>query len=111
MKFKHPHTDTYGTCDLYVIKLEANPADTKVIKEYENHLKKADTAKKMMYSAMTEALMPGTVLYVVVMDLQKVLFLPALIHSKMFYSRQLSVYNLYFHIVILVTQSCVCETN
>ncbi len=97
-KFKCSHTDTCSTCDLHVIKLEVNPADTKIIKEYENHLKIAETAKNMLYSVMSEAPMSGSVVNVVAMDLQKVLFLPTLTRSKMFYSRQLSVYNLYFHV-------------
>ncbi len=98
LKFKRPHTDTCGTCDKFKIQREATPTDLKIITLSEQHLQKAEAARKMMYNAMAESQMPDSEVYVLSLDLQKVLFVPTLTHSKMFYSRQLAVYNLCFHI-------------
>ncbi len=46
---------------------------------------------------MQESREPGATTFVVAIDLEKVLFVPTLTHSQMYYSRQLSVYNLCIH--------------
>jgi len=47
---------------------------------------------------MKEAQEPNSDMLVLCMDLEKVLFVPTLTHSQMYYSRQLSVYNLCLHV-------------
>jgi len=68
------------------------------IKEKELHLRKAEKAKTMMYNNIKDAQEPNSDMLVLCMDLEKVLFVPTLTHSQMYYSRQLSVYNLCLHV-------------
>lgn len=77
------------------------------IKHKELHLRKADMAKTMMYKNMKDAQEPNSDTLVLCMDLEKVLFVPTLTHSQMYYSRQLSVYNLCLHVGD-TGKSCMC---
>jgi len=73
-------------------------AGLNAIKQKELHLRKAEKAKTMMYKDMNDAQEPNSNTLVLCMDLEKVLFVPTLTHSQMYYSRQLSVYNLCIHV-------------
>lgn len=99
LSFKRPRTDTCMTCDrLHMQGKDKTIAGLNAIKQNELHLRKADKAKTMMYKNMKDAQEPNSDTLVLCMDLEKVLFVPTLTHSQMYYSRQLSVYNLCLHV-------------
>ncbi|CAI6357776.1 unnamed protein product [Macrosiphum euphorbiae] len=99
LSFRRPRTDTCMTCDrLHMIGKDIRIVGLNAIKEKELHLRKADKAKTMMYYNMKDAQEPNSDMLVLCMDLEKVLFVPRLTHCQMYYSRQLSVYNLYLHV-------------
>lgn len=99
LSFKRPRTDTCMTCDrLHMQGKDKTIAGLNAIKQKELHLRKADKAKTMMYKNMKDAQEPNSDTLVLCMDLEKVLFVPTLTHSQMYYSRQLSVYNLCLHV-------------
>lgn len=72
--------------------------DFSVIEKPELHLQQAEKAKSTMHTRMKNAQKPDSQARVLSIDLEKVLFVPTLMHSQMHYSRQLSVYNLCLHI-------------
>lgn len=99
LAFHRPRTDTCMQCDKLKMKAkEKMTSDFKVIKESEMHLRKAEAARKLMLKNMRDAQEPDSDTLVASMDLEKVLFVPTLTHSQMYYSRQLSVYNLCIHV-------------
>ncbi|KAL4126288.1 hypothetical protein QTP88_010510 [Uroleucon formosanum] len=99
LSFRRPRTDTCMTCDRFQMKVkEKTTPDLNVIKEKELHLRKAEKAKKIMFNNMKDAQEPDSNMLVLSLDLEKVLFVPTLTHSQMYYSRQLSVYNLCLHV-------------
>jgi len=99
LSFRRPRTDTCMTCDrLHMQGKDKTIAGFNAIKQKELHLRKAEKAKTMMYKNMKDAQEPNSDTLVLCMDLEKVLFVPTLTHSQMYYSRQLSVYNLCLHV-------------
>ena len=96
LKFRRPRTDTCGTCDKYALAKRVS-SDGTIGEEHELHLLQAEKARTAMYDNMRASREPGSETFVLAMDLEKVLFVPTLTHSQMYYSRQLSVYNLCIH--------------
>lgn len=83
-------TDTCTTCDRLHIKVKVD-GDFRSVKRKETHLQHADKAKRLMHSSMRNAQLPDSEELVASMDLQKVLFIPTLTHTQIYYSRQFSV--------------------
>lgn len=63
----------------------------------ELHHKKAEKARQEMKKDTVSSQLPNSDVCMLSMDLEQVLSLPSLTHSQMFYSRQLSCYNLCVH--------------
>lgn len=77
---------------------EKESAKKALITERDLHQAQATAATQTLSKNMLDAQMSISKVCVVSMDLQQVLYVPTLTHSKMFYSRQLSTYNLGIHI-------------
>lgn len=77
---------------LYVISIE------KLISKRDIHHRKAEKALKHLSSSMLESQYTASSVTTIAIDMQQVLFTPTLTHSNMFYSRQLSHYNLCIHV-------------
>lgn len=99
LSFKQPRTDTCPTCDLLACKIASSTGSAKI--ENRNKLKlhhlKADKARKEMKKDFTESQIPGSSSMTFAFDLEKVLSLPTLTHTNMYYLRQLSNFNLCTH--------------
>jgi len=92
LSFRRPRTDTCMTCDwLHMQGKDKTIAGLNATKQKELHLQKADKAKTMMYKNMKDAQEPNSETLVLCIDLEKIIFIPTLTHSQMYYSRQLSV--------------------
>lgn len=99
LSFHRPRADTCATCDR--LKNKINVVDginkLKIISNKELHLKKAEKATQLLNDDNNKSQMPSSQTCTVSMDMQQVIFTPTLTHSNMFYSRQLSNYNLCIH--------------
>lgn len=102
LRFGRPKTDTCGTCDLHHNKIKASASNNeekgKLKNALELHHRRAERARKTMDKDMADSQKIDSVTNVVSIDLEQVLFIPTLTHSAMFYSRQLSCYNLGVHL-------------
>lgn len=100
LKFGRPRTDTCPKCDLLHAKVKSSEGrdKTKYTVELEIHHRKAESAQKAMKADSIESQSPASNTITMAMDMQQVIFIPTLTHSQMFYSRQLSCYNLCVHI-------------
>ncbi|GBM32079.1 hypothetical protein AVEN_150068-1 [Araneus ventricosus] len=100
LKFARPRTDTCNKCDKLnaSVSISASPAEKRIAEtQLQLHILKNDEAQDIMREDTIRSQMPGSSVTVFAMDLQQVLFVPTLIHSRMFYSRQISCYNLCIH--------------
>ncbi|KAJ8969755.1 hypothetical protein NQ314_001592 [Rhamnusium bicolor] len=89
LSFKQPRTDTSFTCDLLSAQIKGNPENRQdLVNRLALHHRTAEKAIKMMQQDHKNSQLPGS--SICSMDLQQVLFLPTLTHSRMFYLRQLS---------------------
>ncbi|KAL4090146.1 hypothetical protein QTP88_025045 [Uroleucon formosanum] len=100
LSFHRPRADTCATCDRLTNKInfEESINKFKITAEKELHLRKAEKATQLLNDDNTKSQMPSSQTCTVSMDMQQVIFTPTLTHSNMFYSRQLSNYNLCIHI-------------
>lgn len=100
LSFRRPRTDTCVVCDLLASKGKIAVGTEKLsfIKKKELHLRKAENAMKAMHLDNKKSRMPSSSACTITMDMQQVIFTPTLTHSSMFYSRQLSNYNLCVHV-------------
>lgn len=100
LSFKRPRTDTCRTCDKLMaqIKSSVGAARFPLIAKQELHQRKAEKAVKLLSSSILESQYPLSSRTTIAIDMQQVLFTPTLTHSNMFYSRQLSNYNLCIHV-------------
>jgi hypothetical protein len=100
LAYGRPRSDTCRTCDLLSsIPSASTSTEKKKMKyELEFHQRRAEKANELMKADIMASQLPGNLFSVLAMDLEKVLFLPTLTHSDMFYKRQLSVYNLGIHL-------------
>jgi hypothetical protein len=94
---KVPYKDTCKKCDLY--KAEINYCTTserkkELEREHEVHLRKAEAAKVYLKKEMNQH---DSSRESFTFDLQKVMSFPQLTTNEVYYSRQLSVYNLGIH--------------
>ncbi|KAK5640415.1 hypothetical protein RI129_011226 [Pyrocoelia pectoralis] len=101
LRFGRPRSDTCGICDKYTNKIKAcdpGPEKKNLINALELHHRKSEKARLTMTHDMAGSQKINSDTNVVSIDLEQVLFLPTLTHSAMFYSRQLSCYNLDVHL-------------
>lgn len=99
--FGLPKTDTCRVCDMLQCKIKVNETATgqfSIRTQLTLHQKKAQKALGLLTKSMNESQLPASDLCCLSMDLQQVMFCPTLTHSNMFYSRQLSNYNLCVHL-------------
>lgn len=97
LRFGRPRTDTCSVCDLYQNKIQCseNYKEKDELKsKLELHQRKAEKARTTMNEDANLSQAPSASISTIALDLEQVLSLPTLTHSKMFYSRQLSCYNL-----------------
>ncbi|GBN27430.1 hypothetical protein AVEN_131171-1 [Araneus ventricosus] len=100
LKFARPRTDTCNKCDKLnaSVSISASPKEKRIAEtQLQLHILKSDEAKDIMRGDTIRSQMPGSSVTVFAMDLEQVLFVPTITHSRMFYSRQLSSYNLCIH--------------
>lgn len=98
LRFGRPRSDTCSTCDLCINALKSNPNDQTTKAKQELHQRKAQAAIDCLKNDTLASQVINSNQCTVSMDLQQVIFIPTLTHSQMFYSRQLSVYNLCIHV-------------
>lgn len=77
-------------CDLHNGQSKNDPNNKTAKQKLEIHNRKAEKARKLMDEDHKSSQMPTSDACTKRMDLQQVLSLPTLTHSKMYYSRQLS---------------------
>jgi hypothetical protein len=99
ISFQKPRKDTCSKCDLLTAEVVAKPRDKHAKNMLELHHKKAEKAREQMKRDTTLSQLPTSDFCMFSMDLEQVLSLPSLTHSQMFYSRQLSCYNLGVHFI------------
>lgn len=100
LRFGKPKSDTCSTCDVYQNKIRAasdNISKQSFISKLELHHRKAEKARNEMQNDEKESQKPTSDRSVLSIDMEQVLFIPTLTHSQMFYSRQLSCFNLCVH--------------
>lgn len=98
VSFQQPRTDTCGTCDLLNIESRNFPGNRQVKQKLELHHRKAEEALKTMKQDNIKSQEINSEHSSATMDLQKVLSLPTLTHTDMYYMRQLSNYNFSIHL-------------
>ncbi|CAH2207420.1 jg21599, partial [Pararge aegeria aegeria] len=99
LKFGRKRTDTCATCDLLNALAKTNGPDRETnATKLRLHQCKANRAMDTLKRDVVRSQMPGSLICTATMDLQQVLSTPALTHSQMYYSRQLSNFNLGIHI-------------
>lgn len=98
LSFRLSRTDTCNTCDLLSAQYKNDPKNKTAKRKLELHHRKAERARKFMDEDHKRSQMPTSDVCTLSIDLQQVLSLPALTHSRMYYSRQLSVYNFGVHV-------------
>ncbi|KFM66765.1 hypothetical protein X975_17506, partial [Stegodyphus mimosarum] len=96
LSFKRPRTDTCHICDKFNAQVKAAPGVAKLslIGDRELHQRKADRALRLLSVSFLNSQYSSSAVTAVAIDMQQMLFTPTLTHSNMFYSRQLSNYNL-----------------
>ena len=101
LKFQRPTVDSCKKCDLFKAKISSATTEQEksiATRDMEHHHRKSEKAQKCMTEDLKSSQLPTSSFTSFCMDLQQVMFVPMLTHSTMFYSRQLSTYNLGVHI-------------
>lgn len=97
--FHPPRTDTCKECDSLTCLIKAKNAESRTV---ETKLALHHTKYKAALGAMSQDIKgcvePLSDYSVLSIDMQQVMFVPALTHSDMFYKRQLSCYNFACHL-------------
>ena len=89
LSFHHPRADTCSTCDQLHAQIKCNTHEQKDLTvQLGVHHRKAEAAITKMKQDQVDSQKPSSETCVISMDLQQVIFLPALTHSQMFYLRQ-----------------------
>ncbi|GFR32969.1 uncharacterized protein TNCT_646441 [Trichonephila clavata] len=93
LSFHRLRTDTCSSCDLLKNKINTTLRlkKLKLVTKKELHLRKA---VELLNEDNVSSRMPSSGTCTINMDMQQVIFTPTLTHSSMFYSRQLSNFNL-----------------
>lgn len=102
LRFGRPRSDTCSKCDLYQNKIKSislsDPERKQVTQKLELHHRKAENARVTMNTDIAKSQTIDSDDNTISIDLEQVLFIPTLTHSDMFYSRQLSCFNLGIHL-------------
>lgn len=96
LSFKQPRTDTCKICDKLNCLIKAKHINA--VTHLEIHHRKAEAATQAMTEDIASSQLPGSDLHCISIDMQQVMFVPTLVHSEMFYRRQLSCYNFCIHL-------------
>ena len=96
VSFGKPRTDTCELCDKLSMQVKIT-SDESAKSALQTHHANTERAQDLMKRDFTDSQMPLSETCTVSLDLQQVMFTPTLTHSSMFYSRQLSNYNLGIH--------------
>ncbi|KAJ8953617.1 hypothetical protein NQ314_007221 [Rhamnusium bicolor] len=95
VSFRAPRSDICRKCDLLNCEIKTRGERSRAATlELELHHRKAEAATLLMKTDIASSQMPDSILSVLLMDLEQVMFVPTLTHSDMFYMSQLSCYNL-----------------
>lgn len=100
LSFIPPRSDTCRVCDELACKIKVSKKSSELMvskSDLELHHRKAEQKQNAASSQL-----PGSNHSTICIDLQQVLFVPTLVHTDMFYKRQLSCYNFCVHM---------CDTN
>lgn len=99
LRFKKPKKDTCKKCDIYKAKVESANAHTRQLLEerHDSHLDQAVLLQATMKKDLAEAANDPEV-EVISEDTQKMLTLPKMLTSIVYYKRQLNLYNLGIHV-------------
>lgn len=99
LKFGRKRVDTCSTCDLLSTQVRANVANKHELSvKLKLHQAKANKALDTLKHDIILSQRPNSDTCTATMDLQQVLVTPTLTHSQIYYSRQLSNFNLGVHI-------------
>jgi len=93
VSFHLPSTDTCSKCDLLLAEILAKPGVRIAKTALQLHHRKSEKARVMKQDTISSQLPTSDVLMCSI-DLEQVLSLPLLTHCHMFYSRQLSCFNI-----------------
>ncbi|KAJ8971851.1 hypothetical protein NQ314_000513 [Rhamnusium bicolor] len=98
LRFGRPRSDACETCDMHNNKIKActsnDPEKRNLMNALQLHHRKAEKARVTTNKDMADSQKITSDTNVISINLEQVLFLPSVTHSAMFYSRQLSCYNL-----------------
>lgn len=99
LRFKTPKKDTCNKCDTFIAKIKtADQLLLEMLKEWHNnHLEQAELLQLQMKSDLKEA-KTNPNLESATYDIQKILQVPRLSSNKVYYKRQLNLYNLGIHV-------------
>lgn len=100
LSFRPPRSDTCRVCDELACKIKASKKTSELMASkaaLEIHHRKAERAFALLKQNAADSQLPGSNQSTICIDLQQVLFVPTLVHSDMFYKRQLSCYNFCVH--------------
>ncbi|KAJ8931167.1 hypothetical protein NQ314_015942 [Rhamnusium bicolor] len=100
LSFRPPRSDTCRVCDELACKIKASKKSSDLVvskSALELHHRKAGQALRVLKQNAASSQLPGSNQSTICIDLQQVLFVPTLVHSDMFYKRQLSCYNFCVH--------------
>ena len=99
LSFQPPRTDTCKECDSLNCLIKAKNSESESAKtKLELHHKRYKVALENMAQDSKSCVDPLSTFSVISIDMQQVMFIPALTHSDMFYKRQLSCYNFGCHL-------------
>lgn len=98
VSFHRPRTDTCSKCDLLSAKIWTKPGDRTAKTALQLHHKKSEKAREVINQNTISSQLPSSNESMCLIDLEQVLSLPFLTHGQMFYSRQLSCFNLCVHV-------------
>lgn len=100
LSFKRPRVDTCKTCDSIYLRTKSKDLTEakKANIDLELHHRKVEKAFQAIKNDSMRSTLPESDTCTFTIDLQKVFPLPKLTHSSMYYSRQLSCFNLGIHI-------------
>jgi len=98
VSFHRPRTDTCSKCDLLSAEILAKPGDRTTKTALQLHHRKSEKAREVMKQDTISSQLPTSNESMCSIDLEQVLSLPFLTHGQMFYSRQLSCFNLCVHV-------------
>lgn len=99
LRFKVPKKDTCLKCDVYIAKIKSSSGPERLMIEewHRDHLELADQLRKQMNADLELAKVNDKV-ETLPFDMEKILQIPKIPTSIMYYKRQLNMYNLGIHV-------------